>query len=118
MNYISYLKKIKMIGEFDPWKTNNGKPYYALLVAVDIALEECKAWSKQDISRSEFLSHLKNEDVLVFGNVEDFVEWKKNRKNPSAKRFKRNISEERRNALRKHAEDMRSKLGPSISENA
>lgn len=117
MNYVSYLKKMKMIGAFDPWKKIDGDPYCALLVAVDIALEECLSWSNQDMGRTEFLAYLKQEDILVFSNVEDFVLWKKNKHKPSEKKkFTRKLSEERKLALKKHAEEMRSKLLPSISQ--
>lgn len=119
MDYIKYLTNLRMIGPFDPWKKDDGDISMALLVSVDNALAECIGWSNQEMSRGEFLTYLKTNDVLVFSNIEDFVKWKKDKSKPSGKKkFKRNISDERRNQLRNHAKEMRDKIRPTISENA
>lgn len=119
MNYVAYLKSLKMVGQVDPWKMDDGTPAIALLVSVESALAECIGWSNQDMTRSEFLAYLKANDVLVFSNIQDFVDWKKNKAKPSDRnKFKRNISEERKNQLRNHAKDMRDKIRPTIPENA
>lgn len=120
IDYVSYLKNLRMIGPIDPWKRDDGSPALALLVAVDNALTECLGWSKQEMTRNEFLGYLKDNDILVFGNIEEFVNWKKEKIKPSEgkPKFKRNISEERRKQLQNHASEMRSKLKPSTSENA
>lgn len=118
MDYVAYLKTLRMIGQFAPMKKDDGGFAEALLVSVEIALQECNGWSNQDLTRSEFLNCLKDNDILVFSNIEDFVNWKKEKSKPSEgrKKFKRVISEERRNQLKKHAELMREKIRPTISE--
>lgn len=119
MNYVSYLKSLRMIGQVDPWKMDDGTPAIALLVSVENALVECNGWANAEMTRNEFLSYLKANDVLVFSNIDEFVDWKKNKDKPSSKKkFKRNISDERRNQLRNHAKEMRDKIRPTISENA
>ena len=117
MDYIGFLKKLRMIGVFEPWKKDNGDYAEALLVSVDTALLECNEWGKQDMSRSEFVTYLKNEDILVFSNIDEYSKWKKNKDKPR-KKFKRVISEERRNQLRNHAKEMRDKLRSTNPENA
>lgn len=117
-NYVKFLEGLRMIGPFHPWKKDDGDVYKALLVPVENAQLECTGWSNQEMTRSEFLSYLKLQDVLVFGNVEDFVKWRKGEKKPSGKKFKRVISEERRIQLRNHAKSMREKIKASTSENA
>lgn len=109
-----------MIGPVDPWKKDDGSFAVALLVSVDNALTECNGWSRQDLTRSEFLSYLKDNDILVFSNIDEFVNWKKNKIKPSEgkPKFKRNISEERRKQLQNHASEIRGKIKPFISENA
>lgn len=109
MDYINYLRKLRMIGIFDPWKKDNGDYAEALLVPVDTALLECIDWANQDITRNEFLKYLKDNDILVFSNIDEYTKWKKNRNKP-VKKFKRIISEERKNQLREHAKSMRDKL--------
>lgn len=119
MNYVKYLKNLRMIGPVDPWKLDDGSPAMALLVPVESALVECNAWGNQDMTRNDFLTYLKTNDVLVFKNIDDFVNWKKNKLKPSEKeKFKRTISEERKNQLRNHAKEMRDKIRPTNSENA
>lgn len=119
INYVNYLKSLRMIGAVDPWKLDDGSPAHALLVSVETALVECNGWAKQEITRSELLNILRSQDILVFSNIDEFVNWKKDKVNPSGKKkFKRSISEERRKQLQNHASEMRSKLKPSTSEKA
>lgn len=117
--YVKYLEKLKMIGAVDPWKMDDGSPAFALLVSVEIALAECNSWGNQQMKRSEFLSYLKAHNILVFSNIDEFVNWKKDKIKPSndKPKFKRNISEERRKQLRNHASEIRGKIKPSTSEN-
>lgn len=118
MNYVAYLKGLKMIGAFSPWRKDDGEPAEALLVAVEQALDECNEWSNQGMSRNDFLSYLKEQDILVFSNIENYINWKKGKGKPSDKpKFTRKISEERRNALKMHAKEMRDKIRPTNSEN-
>lgn len=49
----------------------------ALLVPVQVALDECNGWSNQDITKAQFLAYLRENDVEVFNSVEDFVKLKK-----------------------------------------
>lgn len=120
IDYVSYLNNLRMIGPVDPWKRDDGSPALALLVAVDNALAECTDWSRQEITRSEFLNYLKDNDILVFSNIDEFVNWKKDKFKPSEgkPKFKRNISPERRKQLQNHASQIRDKIKPSTSENA
>jgi hypothetical protein len=39
---------------------------------VETALDECKEWSKQEITRKEFTDYLKQNDILLFNSVEEF----------------------------------------------
>ena len=115
-NYVTYLKNLKMIGQLDPWKDGEGEPLWALLVPVDNALEECKGWSKQEITRKEFITYLKDNSIMIFNSVDQFVDWKENKKKidkPERKKFTRNISEERRNQLKEHAKSIREKIRPT-----
>lgn len=104
-DYVAYLKKHLMVGQIDPWRsTDEGKKLYTLLVSVEIAMEECQAWSNQEFSRHDFVNYLKTNDVLVFKNVEDFVKTKEEAKEEQIifkKGFKKKITEERREQLRK-----------------
>jgi hypothetical protein len=62
-----------MLGQVDPWRrTDEGQPIYTLLVPVETALDECKEWSKQEITRKEFTDYLKQNDILLFNSVEEF----------------------------------------------
>lgn len=119
MNYVGFLKSLKMVGQIDPLKKDDGTPAYALLVSVDIALQECNAWGNQDMARAEFLSYLRDSDILVFSNIEEFINWKKDKLRPSEvkAKFKRKISPERRKALQNHAQSIREKIKGSTSEN-
>lgn len=72
-NYADYLERHLLVGEVDPWRrTDEGNPLRVLLVTVDVALEECKEWSKQDIGRQELVDYLKLNDILCLRNVEEF----------------------------------------------
>lgn len=119
MDYVTYLKGLRMIGQIDPLKKDDGTPAYALLVSVEPALAECIGWSKQNMTRKEFLAYLKENDILVFSNIEEFIKWKKTKIKPSEmkKKFKRNISEERRNQLKNQINSVRPGKIPSTSEN-
>lgn len=120
IDYVRYLKGFRMIGQIDPWRADdNGKPIFALLVTVDVALAECIALSGQDMTRHEFLSYLKEQDVQVFKNVDEFANLKegKVREVKAKKNFKRKVSEETREKLRNRMKSINSKKIPSISKN-
>jgi hypothetical protein len=115
-NFIGYLKKHFMLGQIDPWrKTEDGKPIYTLLVTTDAALEECKQWSNQDISKKEFTDYLKLNDIYLFHNIDEFKKTKENlekgikEEEIQLQPKKKPITEERRLFLQKQAEKMRLK---------
>lgn len=104
-DYVAYLKKHLMVGQIDPWReTDEGNKIYTLLVPIETAIEECKAWSNQEFSRSNFINYLKVNDVLTFKNVEEFAKMKEEKEEKKEivfkKGFKKQISEERREKLR------------------
>lgn len=105
-DYASYCKRHKLSGQVDPWrKTDTDKPIYALLVPVEMALEECKGWSGQDITRHEFLQYLKLNDTLAFKNIDEFAKFRDDREEerkaqPKPKKHKRELTEEQRETRR------------------
>lgn len=120
-----YLKSYRMIGQLYPDRKDiEGKPIIALLVPLSTAMAEFTEWSGQDVTKGEFVKALKDDGVLVFNSVDDYVKVRDDVKalekqlKKDKKKQKRNISEERKNKLKEHAELMRSKIRPSISENA
>jgi hypothetical protein len=94
-NYTEFLKRRQFIGQVHPWNKNeqNNNPMMALLVPVQNAIDECNYWSGQDITREQFLTYMKNNNIYVFKNIDDFVkareEYDKNRKriNPMSPRL-------------------------------
>ena len=104
-DYASYLKRHLMVGQVDPWRIDDqGKPYFALLVSLDTAMLECKGWSNQDISKTEFVNHLKVNNIWVLRDITELQQIREDRKEvireekEAKKRYKRNISEEARKA--------------------
>lgn len=98
-DYAGWLKRHLMAGQIDPWrKTDKRKPMYTLLVSVEIAMEECKGWSRQEFSRHDFINYLKVNDIIVFNNIDEFVDWRKVREEQEVSerkpKLKRIVSEE------------------------
>jgi hypothetical protein len=76
-DYIGYLKRHSMIGPMHPWNKNDqAAPIMGLLVPVQSALDEIIGWTGQDITRNEFLAHLKENNISVFNNIDEFVNLK------------------------------------------
>lgn len=124
IDMVNFLKSYHMVGQLHPsFKEEKGESIVALLVPVGTAITEYTEWSGQDITRTEFIKSLKEQGVLVFSSMEEFIKIRDNLKKieklikKDKKKFKRNISEERKNELKEHAFLMRSKIRPSISEN-
>lgn len=123
LTYGELLKSQLMVGQIDPWRrTDDGNPIYALLVPTQIALDECNAFRKrvnpdsEELTRAQMLKHLKDDDVFVFRNVDEFVNLKNNLKDSKKQKIvvdflkpksKRTISPERKITLQKQAEKMR-----------
>lgn len=125
-DYATYLKRHLMVGQIDPWrKTDEGKPFYALLVPVDTAIHECQGWSGQDFGRKEFISYLKTNDILVLSTPEDLSKVREDKveevkvvkAEKKAKRVKREVTPERREQLRIQALKMREVRKASTCEN-
>lgn len=117
---VEYLKKLKMIGQIDPWRRDDdGNPIYALLVPVDTAILEIGG-PDTTITRTEFLKCLKDANVFVFRNIDEFVKLRDSLRKvekevkTERKKFKREISPERRKALKDHAALIRDKSKGSI----
>lgn len=113
-NYSEYLKRHLMIGQIDPWRVDiDGKPIYALLVPFDSALNECKEWSGQDLTRGELLQDMKENNIFVFRNVDEFGKIRDKLREEEkllkkeAKGHKKALSEERRKKLQEHAAKIR-----------
>ena len=97
-----------MLGVVDPWrKTFDDKPIYTILVPLDTAYEECKLWSQQEFSKTEFSNYLKINDIYLFKNVDDFKELKDEIKEEKKNRRKRNLSPERREQLSNQMKSIR-----------
>lgn len=107
VNYVKHLQGIFFIGELDPWrKDDEGNSYFALLVPLDTALQECKDWSDQDLGRKEFVDYLKLNNVWVVKNIEEFQKIKETRENErqiareeKKNSRRRNLTQEQRKAL-------------------
>lgn len=85
---------------------------YGLLIATDVAIAECQEWAGQDIPRNKFIDYLKLNDILILTSPTEFKEQIKKfslerKAKEDNKTIKRKITQERREALRKHAEKMR-----------
>jgi len=90
-----------MLGQVDPWrKTLEDEPIFTLLVTVDYALEECKSWSNQDVSKQEFINYLKINDIYLFKNVDEFKAITEKKNTLRVEKKKREISPELREKLR------------------
>jgi hypothetical protein len=108
-NFADYLKRRPWqkdicdgrpwVGQVDPWrKYDDGKPIMALLTPVENALEECVAWSGQDMTREQFIKVLRNQGVLVFKNVDEFAKLREHREKEAkaekkARKTRRKFSE-------------------------
>jgi hypothetical protein len=73
-NFVLFLRKCKFIGQL----TQGDNPIIGLLVAIDTALDECKLWSNQEITRSEFMDYL-NKNRIFIGDINKFQEAKTNK---------------------------------------
>jgi len=105
-----------MLGQVDPWrKTMEDEPIFTLLVNVDYALEECKSWSNQDISKQEFINYLKINDIYLFKNVDEFKTVKE-KKEPKQS-TKKSMSQEQREILRNRMIKINNERKGSITEN-
>jgi hypothetical protein len=73
-SYLDILTRCSFIGAMC---TAVGKePMLALLVPIENAVSECQ-YHGHDITASVLKTYLKNNDVHVFGNINDFVKAKK-----------------------------------------
>jgi hypothetical protein len=69
---ISFLHQKQLLGQVDPWRrTHEGNRIYTLLTTIDDALEQVRKETKQDISRTEFINHLKINDIYLFQNLDE-----------------------------------------------
>lgn len=58
----------------DSWRrTLDGKRIYTPLTTIDDALKRCREASKQDISKNEFINHLKVNDIFLFNNLDEHL---------------------------------------------
>ena len=112
LNYAEYLKRHLMVREIDPWRRDEeDKKFYCLLIPMDTALEECKGWSGQDITRTELTNHLKLNNIWIVRDTNEFqkkreeavLERKKDREDKKI-RAKRILSDEER---KRRSEQMR-----------
>ncbi len=122
-DFVNYLKKHFHVGQIDPWRRHdNGDPVLCLITSVEISLEECKLWSNQDITRSEFVKYLQENNIFVFRAIEEFQKYKGKKIDETKLELrKKTISEERRKILQEQAKKMRSLKHttnkPSVSQN-
>lgn len=109
-DYVEYLKRHSFIGQIDPWRRHdNGDPILCLLVSVETALNECELWSNVDLGRTEFVKYLQSEGIFVFRSVDEFKKYKDEKIEVKLEPKKRNMSDDNRRRLQKHAEEMRAK---------
>ena len=66
-----------MVGQVYPWKKGSDEPrILALLVPIENALAECLCLD-QDLTKTRLTNLLKEEDIRVFKNIDEFVNLKK-----------------------------------------
>lgn len=67
---------------------STGDKIDSILVPIDCALGEIQFWSGQDITRAEFVSYLKSNDIFM-GDIDDFAKLKEKLKSQTKEqRFK------------------------------
>lgn len=107
-DFTGYLKRHFFIGQIDPWRRHdNGDPVLCLLTSVETALNECEGWSGQEITRAEFVKELQSNNIFVFRTIEEFKKYKEKKIEEKLEPKKRNISDEQRRRLQKHAQTIR-----------
>ena len=118
-NYIDYLKRHLMLGQVDPWrKTLEDQPIFTLLVDLNTAIEECKLWSGQEISKQEFVNYLKINDIYLFKNIDEFKNLKEKKiTEPTVFKVKKTMSKEQREILRNRMLKINNERKASITEN-
>lgn len=85
---MEYLKRHFMIGSlyFDQ---STGVYIFGLLVPVDNALDEIRYWSGQGITKSEFVTYLRHNEIFI-GDIDEFVKLReKVKKETKEQRLKR-----------------------------
>lgn len=75
INFVGFLKRSRMIGCLHVSRELGDVE--ALLVPVQIALDECNDWSNQDLTKDQLLHYLRENGIEVFKTIEDFVKFKK-----------------------------------------
>jgi hypothetical protein len=117
-DFISYLKKRLMLGVVDPWrKTMDDNPIFTLIVDLNTAYEECKNWSGQDISKTEFTNYLKINDIYLFKNIDEFKSVKDQKEvKSSSTKTKKTISPERKEMLRLQMAEINNKKKTPFSK--
>lgn len=119
-----FLRRFGMIGQIDPWRVDDeGRPIIALLVPVESALLEYNEWAGTDLTRTAFVSALKDDDVFVFRNIDEFVKLKEQNRNiektikNNKKSFKREVSEDQKKILRDRMKKINEAKKGSIPKN-
>lgn len=123
-DYVDYLKRHMLVGQLDPWRIDDdGKPYFALLVPLDYALEECKGWSEQELGRSELKSYLAINNILTLKNIDELQKVREEREierkvaKEAKKKVRRNFSPEQRKELSDRMKKINKERLSSVDEN-
>ena len=108
-DFINYLKRRLMLGVVDPWrKTFDDKPIYTILVPLQTAYDECKLWSNQEFTLTEFINYLKINDIYLFKNIDGFKAVKEEKEKTKGKR---KLSEDHRKKLSERMKLVRQNIG-------
>jgi hypothetical protein len=78
--FIEFLKRKSFIGQLHPVISSEDQrdPIIGLLVPVQSAIDECELWSGQELSRKEFVTYLKTNNIFL-GDADDLLKLKEQR---------------------------------------
>jgi pyruvate/2-oxoacid:ferredoxin oxidoreductase beta subunit len=119
-NFVEFLKCKFMIGKLDPWRIDDdGKPFFALLVSLEHALQECNGWSNQEFTRTELKNYLALNNIWCLKNIEELQQIREERKEERKNRKKatRDYTEEQRKELSERMKKLNASRKASIIQN-
>jgi pyruvate/2-oxoacid:ferredoxin oxidoreductase beta subunit len=119
-NFVEFLKRKFMIGKLDPWRIDDdGKPFFALLVSLEHALQECNGWSNQEFTRTELKNYLALNNIWCLKNIEELQQIREERKEERKNRKKatRDYTEEQRKELSERMKKLNASRKASIIQN-
>lgn len=123
-NFVEFLKRRLMVGQLDPWRIDDdGKPFFALLVSLEHALQECNGWSNQEFTRTELKNYLALNNIWTLKNIEELKEIREEREvarkeaKAAKKKVTRNYTPEQRKELSERMRRINKEKTPSVTQN-